>query len=140
MYFKCHRSTVSITSLRVRDSSVHGLLDDLEHIQLYLFVLLGSLLENQQQVFKKLLRFVCGMRCERTKCICYERFGNLAPRAMMESLIYQVYSWYKSGIFDREMDRILPGQLQIQVCRLHMHAGTHILSLEITNKLLILEN
>lgn len=44
------------------------------------------------------------------------------------------------GSFDREADRILHGQWQIKVYWLHVHAGTHILSLEISNKLLVLEN
>jgi len=43
------------------------------------------------------------------------------------------------GSFDREIDRILYGHWQIKVYRLHTHAGTHIFSFEITNKLLIWE-
>lgn len=39
------------------------------------------------------------------------------------------------GSFGRETNRILHGQWQIKVCRLHIHAGTHILSLETTNYL-----
>lgn len=62
------------------------------------FFLWVPCLKMKTQVFKNLLRFACDMRCGRTKYICYERFGNLASRAMTESLIYQVYSRYKSGI------------------------------------------
>lgn len=76
------------------------------------------------------------MRCERTKCICYEGFGNLASRAVTESLICQVYSGIKVGSFGRETDRIFTWRVANQGIQVtHTHAETHILSLEITNSL-----